>query len=87
MPILAWCVVIGVAWTLTVELASRKAYELDKFRAMASFAASLLRDLTLETGKTAHDVLVSLPPLSGRRSASRPIAIAAGPASGRPGGS
>ena len=27
------------------------------------------------------------PPLSGRRSASRPIAIAAGPASGRPGGS
>jgi hypothetical protein len=51
----------AAAAILTVQLASQKVYEHDKFMAMASLAIGLLHELVTETGKTAHEVLVSLP--------------------------
>jgi len=53
----------AVAAILTVQLASQKAYEADKFRGMAALAGALACEVMRETGKTLHEVLVSLPPL------------------------
>jgi hypothetical protein len=53
----------AVAATLTVDLASLKEYDLDKMKAMVALVVALLGELMRETGKTAHEVLVSLPAL------------------------
>jgi len=53
----------GAAAVLTVELASQKVYDADKLHGMIALAVGLMGELMRETGKTAYEVLVSLPPL------------------------